>query len=56
MISKEDLILSILATIVVLMFIVGAVAIRNMLEDYECNNTPINEINVKKCEKYLKNR
>ena len=52
--KKLNIIALILALIGLTLVIIG-IAIQKSINDY-CNNTPLNEVDLQKCEKYLKNR
>lgn len=52
--TKQNLILTIGIIIILIFIVIGIIATKNMLEDYKCNNTPINEVDFNKCMKYWK--
>ena len=52
---KKINIIALIIAIVGLTLVIIGVAVQKSIDDY-CNNTPINDINWEKCEKYLKNR
>ena len=52
--KKINIIILIIALIGSILIVAG-IAIQKNIDDY-CNNTPLNDVNWKKCEKYLKNR
>ena len=52
---KKEYILAIILTLVGSILIITGIVIQKNIDDY-CNNTPLNEVDFQKCEKYFENK